>query len=279
MMVAASAMAQPRLPGDVEVVRDIQYGTGGGTPLMLDIVRPRKTVDKPMPVLVWIHGGGWRQGNRRGGVPLLVPFAQRGFVCASIEYRLSDVATVPAQIEDCKCAIRFLRAKAKEYIVDPNRIGVWGGSAGGHLAALLGTSGGAKDLEGNGGWQRESSRVQAVCDWFGPTDLTAIAGANPTGNNAVSQLLGGPAGEHKDLAKKASPIAYVSKGDPPFLIMHGDQDRLVPLRQSEVLDTALRKAGVESTYVVVKGKGHGFRGPDVEKPVLEFFERVLKPSR
>jgi acetyl esterase/lipase len=277
--VGSSALAQRRLPDGVEVVRDVQFGMGGERALKLDILRPKTQPAKPMPVIVFAHGGGWQAGDRRTGVPLLAPFAARGYFCATIDYRLSGEAIFPAQIEDCKCAIRFLRAKAKEYNLDPKRIGVWGSSAGGHLVALLGTSGGEKSLEGKGGYEKESSRVQAVCDWFGPADFNVSANANWDAPTPVSKLLGGSMSEKKDLAAKASPVTYASKDDPPFLIMHGDGDRVVPLKQSELMHAALKKVGVESTFHVVKGKGHGFRGPDVEKPVADFFDRILKPGK
>jgi acetyl esterase/lipase len=143
----------------------------------MHIIRPKLTssVAKPMPVIVWIHGGAWIGGNKDSGIPLLLPFAKRGYLGASISYRFSKEAKFPAQIEDCKCAIRFLRAKAKEFNIDPERIGVWGASAGGHLSAMLGTAGDVKELEGSGGWEGFSSRVSAVCDWFGPSDLLAMS--------------------------------------------------------------------------------------------------------
>src|SRR5262245_53951430 len=129
-----------RLPEGVELLRDVEYGKGGKRALRLHILRPKKAPKDTMPVLVWIHGGGWMAGSRDTGIGILALFVGRGYICASIEYRFSSEAVFPAQIHDCKCAIRFLRAKAKEYNLDPDRIGVWGSSAGGHLAALLGTS-------------------------------------------------------------------------------------------------------------------------------------------
>ncbi len=214
-------------------------------------------------------------------VARLIEFAQKGYFCATIEYRLSGEAPWPAQIEDCKCAIRFLRAKADEYGLDPKRIGVWGSSAGGHLVAMLGTAGDQKQFEGKGGWPDQSSRVQAVCDWFGPADLTwAIPregqGGRAGASNAVVALLGGPGPDLMEKARRASPITYVTPDDPPFLIMHGDQDRLVPISQSEKLRDALKEAKVEVKYQVVEGAGHGFGGPKEVKAVMEFFDANLK---
>ncbi|MEW5837171.1 MAG: alpha/beta hydrolase, partial [Pseudomonadota bacterium] len=235
-------------PADVDLQRDVEYGKGGGRPLKMHILKPKAPPKGLMPVVVWVHGGGWRGGNKDSGLRLLAPFAQRGYFCASIEYRLSGEAPFPAQIQDCKCAIRFLRARATEFKIDPDRIGVWGGSAGGHLVALLGTSAGIKELEGTGGWQDQPSHVQAVCDWYGPSDLLKISAGRPAKENApsaVALLLGGPAQERKDLAALASPLTHVGKKAPPFLIVHGDKDATVPLNQSVILRDALKKAGVE----------------------------------
>jgi acetyl esterase/lipase len=208
-----------------------------------------------------------------------VALLQDGFAVASVEYRLSGEATFPAQIHDCKGAVRFLRANADKYALDANAFGAWGSSAGGHLVALMGTAGDANELEGDvGGNAGLSSRVQAVCDWFGPTDLTVIRSAGA--RNPVSLLLGGPPAKKPDLARQASPVAHVSKDDSPFLIVHGDRDRLVPLKQSELLDEALRKAGVESRLHVVKGAGHGrFRDPAVMEMIRKFFRATLRKRR
>ncbi|MBM4016778.1 MAG: alpha/beta hydrolase [Planctomycetes bacterium] len=278
---AAPAAARPRpVPEDLEYIRDVEYGKGGGRALRLDILRPKQPPAQPMPVVVYIHGGAWRGGSR-AAMPLLCNrLAQEGYFCASIEYRLSQESPFPAQIEDCKCAIRFLRARAKEYNINPDRIGVWGHSAGGHLVALLGTSGDAKDLEGTGGWQDQSSRVQAVLDCFGPADFTIIPkwaeGIQEQMKGPVYQLLGGPVAENAEKAAKASPITHVSKDDPPILIMHGDQDFVVPLDQSVRLAEALKKAGVDVTLHVVKGAGHGFRGQEIEDMTAAFFDKHLK---
>jgi acetyl esterase/lipase len=262
----------------VDLIRDVEFGTGGGRALKLNLLRPKAMPKEPLPVVVFIFGGGWKAGNRGAGIGPLSRLVEKGFIGASIEYRLSQEAHFPAQIEDCKCGVRFLRAKAKDYGIDPNRIGVWGPSAGGHLAALVGTSGGVKDLEGTGGWADQSSRVQAVVDWFGPTDFLQM-GRNKIEHDSPgspeSQLIGGPIQENKEKAAKANPITYVAKDNPPFLIMHGDKDDLVPLGQSELLEAALQKAGVEATLHVVKGAGHGFRGPELDKMVEDFFVKHL----
>lgn len=278
-------MSQARLPDDVEEIRDVVFGTGGGRPLKLNIIRPKNPPKTPMPVVVWVHGGAWRAGSKEGRRTL--PLAQRGYFTMSIEYRLSQEARFPAQIEDCKCAIRWLRAHAKQYNIDPKRIGVWGSSAGGHLVALLGTSGGVKELEGKGGWQSHSSRVQAVCDFFGPTDFTRMSEGDShmdhdAPNSPESQLIGGPVQQNKEACRKADPITYLTPDDPPFLVVHGEEDRTVPINQSELLHEALKKAGVDVTFVRVKGGGHGFRGNTdptpqrIQELVVQFFDKQLK---
>jgi acetyl esterase/lipase len=217
-------------------------------------------------------------GSKEGGGPAL-PFLRKGYAVASINYRLSQHAKFPAQIEDCKAAIRWLRAHAKMYHLDPDHIGVWGASAGGHLVALLGTSGDVKDLDGRDGPTGQSSRVQAVVDWFGPTDVTRMGGAHNRPDSPEGRLIGGPVQENKEKAERANPIAYVSKDDPPFLILHGDKDPTVPFNQSELLADALRKAGVDVTLCPVKGAGHGgreFASEENRRLVEAFFEKHLK---
>jgi acetyl esterase/lipase len=265
-----------KAPDGVEWLKDVEYGRGGERPLKMHILRPAKTPREAMPVLVWIHGGGWQGGNKESGLGRLAPYAQRGYFCATIEYRLSGEAVFPAQIEDCKCAIRFLRSKAKAFHLDPERIGVWGSSAGGHLVALLGTSAYVKELEGKGGHPEFSSRVQAVCDFCGPTDLIRLAGDSAGANSPVTKLLGGAPKEKKSLAELANPITHITKDAPPFLIVHGDKDTLVPLSQSEMLHDALKKTGVSVTLHVAKGQGHGLGGEELQRVVRDFFDRTLR---
>ena len=277
-----------RVPADVEVIRDVEYGKGGDTSLMLDIVRPKTQPKDPMPVVVFIHGGGWQRGDKQSGLGKLILLVQKGYFGASINYRLTDIAPFPAQIEDCKCAIRWVRAHAKEYNLDADHIGVWGGSAGGHLVALLGTSGGVKEFEGKGGWEKYSSRVQAVVDYYGMTDFLAIDELvkkgiaterfmRRDGKDSASGLLGGPFWENPDLCRRASPTTYASKDDPPFLIFHGDKDPLTPASQGELLNKRLRKAGAESHFYLVKDGKHGWPPrPDVDNRVDEFFDKHLR---
>ena len=195
---------------------------------------------------------------------------------------MSGDALFPAQIEDCKAAIRWLRAHAKEYNLDAQRFGVWGSSAGGHLVALVGASGDVKafDVGANLG---VSSRVQAVCDYYGPTDFTVFVTTPGYEQHAGAEapegkLLGGAVMENKDKAARANSITYVTPDDPPFLIMHGDKDATVPINQSQLLFEALKKAGVSVHFHTIKGAGHGqgFGGPEIEPMVSAFFDQKLK---
>ncbi len=204
---------------------------------------------------------------------------------ASLDYRLSQDARFPAQIEDCKAAVRWLRANAVKYGLDPERFAAWGASAGGHLAAMLGTTGDVKRFD-VGENLDQSSRVQAVVDYFGPTDFLQMdAHRLPNGqvhdaaDSPESQLIGGPIQENKEKTALASPIVYVSPDDPPFLIVHGDADPLVPHHQSEILAAALAEAGILPDFHTVKGGGHGgFKDPAVPAMTRNFLNKNLKGS-
>ncbi len=288
LAAAASAAVAPAQSGAKVIAdRDRVYAETPRKKLLLDVYRPAKPKSDSLPLLVWIHGGAWRKGSKGDGKQV-TPFVESGdYVGASINYRLSQEAIFPAQIHDCKAALRWLRAHADEYGFDPRRVGVWGSSAGGHLAALLGTSGGVRELEGDvGGNLRFSSRVQAVCDFFGPTDLLRMDAHSISDrmihnapDSPESQLIGGPIQDHPDQAAKANPINYITPDDPPFLIVHGDRDPLVPFNQSELLHAALDHAGVPSTLHKVVGGEHGnggeFGSDALHQRVAAFFELRL----
>jgi acetyl esterase/lipase len=265
----------PRAPQGVKVLKDLSYVENGHERNRLDLYLPEKAEGR-LPLIVWIHGGAWWAGNKEG-CPA-VPFAAKGYAVASINYRLSQHAVFPAQIEDCKAAIRWLRANSAKYHLDPDHVGVWGGSAGGHLVAMLGTAGGVKEWDRTGGNLDQSSRVQCVVDWFGPADMATMGKQADKPGTPVAQLIGGPVQENREKARKASPLTYVGKDSAPFLIMHGDKDYTVPLSQSEVLAEALKKAGVEVNLVVVAGNGHGgpgFNSPENRKVIEDFFAKHL----
>jgi acetyl esterase/lipase len=263
------------------VLSGIPYAAVPGVrPLELDLYLPAS--GEPAPVAVFLHGGGWRAGSRHCAGPAFAgadprPFEQvatAGVAVASVDYRLSGEAAWPAQLHDAKAAVRWLRARAGELGVDPERIAAWGESAGGHLAALVGLTADRPSLEGNVGIAGPSSRVSAVTAWYAPSDITAVAGdlgadpMDPTTREA--QLLGAPAPEVPDVAAQASPTSYVSATAPPFLLLHGREDRLIPCVQSERFSTALQEAGADVQLHVYDNADHMWRGaPEVAEDALD----------
>lgn len=260
----------------------IEYGRIDDTlSLKLDIYEPVAGTPKPWPVVVWIHGGGWRSGSRAVGRKTAIVL-DRGYAVISIDYRLSQQAIFPAQIHDCKGAIRWIRANAEAYGFDPDRIGVFGNSAGGHLASLLGTSGDVPEIEGSVGGNTEySSRVQAVCSWAGLGDMVAVPTFpgfenHATASSPIGRLLGGPIAEKEDLARAASPTTYISSDDPPFLLQHGTEDPTVPYASTVDFVERLRVAGVSVEFRPSVGAGHGLHDHDSTfAPVTAFFDREL----
>ena len=253
---------------EVILEEDITFGKADDTELKLDLARPQG--DGPFPAIVFIHGGGWYQGNRQGYRGQIQEAARRGYVAATISYRLmqfdesekeATTATpiFPAQIHDAKAAIRWVRANAKKYHVDPNRIGVTGGSAGGHLSLLVGLTDPSSNLEGDSGNPDQSSRVQAVVNVFGPTDMTFCHEKSSVAW-IFRLFMGGTPSETAERYKTASPLTYVSEDDPPVLTLHGDQDALVPVEQAKKLDEMMKAAGASHTLMVFEGQGHGFGG-------------------
>lgn len=284
---ASPAFAQkgPKLPEGTAEHRGLSYGSAHKERNTLDLFVPKS--DKPLPLIVWVHGGAWSAGSKDGGNPAM-RFLEQGYAVAAINYRLSQHAVFPAQIADCKEAIRFLRDGAKKYNLNPDKFGAWGSSAGGHLVALLGTSAGAKELHFADSPRKDvSDAVQCVIDFYGPTDLLKIgaqSGAkskidHDAATSPESKLVGGAIQQNKEKAEKANPITYVSEASAPFLIVHGDADPLVPHAQSELLHDALKKAGVPVELITLKGAGHGgagFNAKDVQAKCEAFFEKHLK---
>jgi acetyl esterase/lipase len=281
LFAAIQATAQAPEP-QFTVVSDVQFCTGGGSPLLMDILIPKHPIATPTPAVLWIHGGSWLHGDKNAHVNAIF-FAEGGFVAATLSYRLSDQSPFPAAIEDSKCAIRFLRANAAKYGIDPNRIGVAGSSAGGHLAELVATADQSAGLEGNGGWQDVSSRVQAAASYYGPSDLTREF--PPDTVPVIVKFLQGTEKEKPELYRKASPIFYVSKDDPPLLLVHGEQDKDVPPDQSLRMAKAYRHAGVPVELIKVQNAAHDLQhvgdGPItpsvdmIHQKTVEFFKRYL----
>lgn len=271
---------------------DVTYCTADGVALKMDLYFPEAAGSSgPTPVVISVHGGGWQLGDKSLLGPwektVIEKLTTRGYLVAVPNYRLAPRYKWPAQIEDVKCAVRYLRAKASRYHLDPNRIGAWGESAGGHLVALLGVTDPNDRLEGRGGYANRSSRVGAVVDMAGPTDLTA------------SDFAGGVRGSEEiarslfrrtttDVLRRASPVSYVSKDAPPFLILHGEEDRLVPPAQSRELYDRLKAKGVPAELVMVKNAGHSFGRQDkttrpnerqIREMIVRFFDQALSDAQ
>jgi acetyl esterase/lipase len=281
LLVLAPALAGGQAPErkrDVVFEQNLVYGKGSGQDLKLDLARPRQGAG-PFPAVVCLHGGGWRAGSRHDLDKLIQMLAGQGFVAVSVGYRLAPAAHFPAQIEDCKAAVRWLRAHARQYHLDPDRVGALGFSAGGHLACLLGTADRSAGLEGEGGNPDQSSRVQAVVSFFGPTDFSKKTWSDEVENVFLVPFLGAPYDKAADLYRKASPLTYVSKDDPPFLFFHGTKDPLVNVQESENMVKKLQEVGVSARLVRLEGEGHGWAGEKLQQTLdqaIAFLKDKLK---
>jgi acetyl esterase/lipase len=262
---------------------DIPYANTDNPRQRLDLYLPKDRKSDKLPVIVYFHGGGWLQGNKADGAGRLRPFVRTGkYAGVSVGYRLSGEAIWPAQLHDCKAAIRWVRAHADQYGLDPDRIAVWGRSAGAHLALMIGVTGDGPQWQGVPGPPPDGmgSKVACVANYFGVTDIPALVGQpsdidRTTPAAPEAQLLGGPLLDHPAKARAASPITYVTANDPPVLTVHGDADRAVPYDQAVRLDAALRKAGVPSYFITVKGAGHGDFPKGMNERLQAFFGRYL----
>jgi len=262
-----SSLSQTLIEDDITLYKDIIYTVVDGHNLTLDIAVP-KYLDSPAPAIVDIPGGAWRIVNKRAEDALF--YAKYGFIGVTITHQTSDIAIFPAAVHDCKTVIRWLRAHATKYNINPDKIGVTGYSSGGHLATLLGTSGGDIFLEGKGDYLEYSSSVQAVVDHFGPTDFLVMNDTTGLGlrlfnddqfseDSAPALFLGGPPNEKPEMAQLANPINYIDPKDPPIFIGHGEKDGMVIIKQSELLFDALKNAGVPTEFVRVKNADHMYR--------------------
>lgn len=262
---------------------DIAYADTDNPRQTLDLLLPKNPKQAKLPIIVFIHGGAWRAGDKRSGRRQLERFVASGdYAGVTVGYRLSQEAHWPAQIHDCKAAIRWIRGNADSHGLDASKIAVWGTSAGGHLVSMLGTSAEVQGLEGTlGNYGDQSSRVTCVANYFGPSQLLTMDD-HPSSivHNAVdspeSQLIGAAIQENKTKANNASPISHVTADDAPFLHVHGDQDKLVPYPQSVALDKALDAQGVSSLLITMADKGHGrFANPKLNQLLSHFFAQHL----
>ena len=275
-------------------IPNIEYVKRGNHALVLQLLTPRDGPPLPgmpatgprpkRPLIVFVQGSAWLPQDLYTSIPQLSDFAHAGYVVASVQYRPSSEARAPAQIQDVKTAIRFLRAHADKYGIDPKRVGVWGDSSGGHMALLVGTTVGVREFS-TAEYADQSDAVIAVVDFYGVSDLARMKGHpswmdHEAPNSPESLLLGTPPGKNPERALANSPIHYVSRGRnlPPFLLVHGDRDVLVPFNQSVLLYEALQKAGADVTFYRVNGGNHGwdFWTPAVLKLVHDFFDAKLK---
>ena len=268
------------VPDSVEARTGVVYGTGGGRDLKLDLYLPRNT-EASRPAVVFIHGGGWKNGGPGQFRPQSLNLAACGYVCACIEYRLSGEAKFPAALEDAKCAVRWMRASAAELEVDPSRIAVSGGSAGAHLAVMIATTR-LGLYEGAGGHAEQSSRAN-LCIAFNPVlDLAGMA-RDRHGLPMLEAFLGRTYGEAPELYAQASPITHASKDDPPILILHGTEDTTVPYGQAVAMIGKLTELGVQAELYTAEGAAHAFFNrppwyqPTVEA-MTEFLDRHFRPA-
>jgi acetyl esterase/lipase len=259
---------------------NITFAKGGNQELKLDLAMPMEG-EGPFPAIICLHSGGWVGGERQQMKGTLSALARHGYVAISPDYRLAPHDHFPAQVEDCKAAVRWLRANAEKYRINREKIGVFGFSAGGHLACMLGVTGKDDGLEGEGGNADQSSVVQAVVSFFGPTDFTQPAWSKEVRERHLMPFLGGTPEEKGEVYRRASPMTYVGKNAPPFLFVHGTADDIVPIQQSEEMVKKLREAGVQARLIAIEGERHGWGWSQEHRlkslaHMMDFFDENLK---
>lgn len=277
LAVSLLALQNTYAADDVQMERDIEYSNPDNQHLQLNIASPHG--EGPFPAVLCIHGGGFRAGSRDGYDGLIKKLAEHGYVAATVTYRLAPKYQFPAAVFDVKAAIRWLRANAKQYKIDPDRIGVTGGSAGGHLAQFLGVTADQKQFEGDGGNQDQSSRVACVVNFYGPSDFTKSYGKSVDAADVLPLFLGGDVDHARQRHIEASPLYWVTPDAAPTLCVHGTKDNYVAFEQAEWIVDRLKAAGVEAELLKMEGAGHGFKGPDeeqAESAMLSFFDKHLK---
>ena len=278
MTSSLRAQAPAQVPDTVIVEKGIEYANPDDQHLQLNLARP-KTGDGPFPAIVCIHGGGFRAGKRESYDGLIVRLAEQGYVAITVTYRLAPKYQFPAAVHDTKAAVRWVRANAAKYKIDPSRIGTTGGSAGGHLAQFLGVTAGVKEFEGDGGNQAESSAVACVVNVYGPSDFTKSYGKSVDAAEVLPLFLGGNLEKARKLHLKASPLYWVTPVAAPTLCIHGTLDKYVAHEQAVWLVDKMNAAGAEAELLTLEGAGHGFKGKDAEtadKALMAYFNKKLK---
>lgn len=250
-------------------VTDLTYCEPEGKPQKMDIYYPSS--GGPWPVLLYVHGGSWREGDKAEGAGWR-GMNDKGFLVAAVNYRMAAEGKFPVMIEDVQCAVRFLRAHSAELNINPDQIGAIGASAGGHLVALLGTADETADWD-RSEYGEQSSRVQAVVSMAGLSDFTVEL---PSGiNTAIYYAFGSLTGSDSPKMATASPVTYISSDDPPFLLLHGNKDGVVPVEQSEIFQQRLTEAGVSSTLVIVQNGDHSLQGANTSPTSDEIFDTIV----
>jgi len=278
ILTTSGASAAPPVPDTVVWTEGIEYSNPDDQHLQLNLARP-KNGEGPFPAVICIHGGGFRAGKRDGYDSLCVKLAEHGYVAVTISYRLAPKFQFPAAVHDTKAAVRWMRANAKTYKVDPTRIGVTGGSAGGHLAQFLAVTAHVPRFEGTGGHPEQSSAVACVVNVYGPSDFTKSYGKSVDAHEVLPLWFGGNLDTKHDLHIHGSPLYWVTPDAAPTLCIHGTEDKYVAHEQAVWLVDKLKAATVEADLLTLEGAGHGFKGADAEKAekaLFEYFDKKLK---
>ena len=278
VLCSSSLPAAPPVPDSVVWEEGIEYSNPEDTHLQLNLARP-KTGDGPFPTVLCIHGGGFRAGKRESNDTLCVKLAERGYVAATMTYRLAPKHQFPAAVHDTKSAVRWLRGNAAKYKINPDNLGVTGGSAGGHLAQFLGVTANVPQFEGQGGNANQSSSVTCVVNVYGPSDFTKSYGKSVDAHEVLPLWFGGDLSTHKALHIQASPLYWVTPNAAPTLCIHGTEDKYVAHEQAVWLIDKLKAATVEAELLTLEGAGHGFKGVDAEKAeaaLFAYFDKLLK---
>lgn len=274
----ACAQGGPKVPETVVFETGVEYANPEGQHLQLNIARP-KAGDGPFPAVVCIHGGGFRAGKRESYDGLVLRLAERGYVALTVTYRLAPKHPFPAAVHDTKAAVRWLRANASKYKVDPTRVGVTGGSAGGHLAQFLGVTAGVAEFEGDGGNAGQSSAVSCVVNVYGPSDFTRSYGKSVDAAEVLPLFLGGNLETRRFQHLLSSPLYWVTPRAAPTLCIHGTEDKYVAHEQAVWLVEKMRDSGAQATLLTLQGAGHGFKGKDAETAeaaLMDFFDKNLR---
>jgi acetyl esterase/lipase/sugar lactone lactonase YvrE len=268
------------MPATVVHEADLEYSNVGQRGAM-DIVRPRAASPEKRPAVVLVHGGGFRGGVRQSYLPVAIKLAERGYIAATVSYRLAPRHQFPAAVEDVKAAVRYLRANADRFGLDPDRIGAMGGSAGGHLVLFLGLTPNVAEFEGTGPNRQYSSRVTCVVNYYGPTDFTQSYAKSVDAAEVLPLFLGGDLKSNRAAHQRSSPLNWVTPQAAPTLSIHGTEDAYVAYEQSVWLTERLIAAGVPAELETISGAGHGFKGADAERAeqrAFAYFDKHLKAT-